>query len=59
VQATLETAFGYTGIVGTRCTDIAISGICLVDFDDAPTEVITVTLNYASGNTSIGPLRHK
>lgn len=55
VQATLETAFGYTGIVKTRCTDP--SGTCLVDFDDAPTEVVSVT--YEKGETYVGPLRSK
>jgi hypothetical protein len=52
VQATLETAFGYTGIVDTRCTDP--SGTCVVDFEDAPTEVVSVI--YEKGGTYVGPL---
>ena len=52
VQATLETAFGYTGIVDTRCADPL--GTCLVDFEDAPTEVVSVT--QGNGGTYVGPL---
>lgn len=55
VQATLETAFGYTGIVDIRCTDLR--GTCLIDFDDAPTEVVSVTSK--NGGTYVGPLRSK
>lgn len=52
LQATLETVFGYTGIVETRCTDL--SGTCLVDFEDAPTEVVSVSREI--GGTYVGPV---
>lgn len=37
--------------------DSWLAEIRLIDFGDAPTEVIPVTLDYASGNTSVGPMR--